>query len=178
MAWLACTVVWLASLPADAVEPTRADPPINVTPAAELRAADARRQRAMPAPAALATHPLADTRWHHQDDDGDTQVLHFAPQGRLTTSNPNDITPDNDRWSADAQGVVFSFNDGYARYEGRLQGHDRLTGTALNRQGRRWSWSATRLAAPSAAAVLAPSTDPAPVPKPVPAPGATPAPAR
>ena len=87
---------------------------------------------------------LSGTTWDYTDDDGDHYQITFHPQGRLSSTNPNDNTPDNDRWSQDQTSVKFSFNDGYSKYIGTVKTIDLIEGTASSVAGE-WIWELKRV---------------------------------
>lgn len=61
--------------------------------------------------------------------------------GRMTNSDPNDRSYDNDRWEAKGRDLMLRFNDGYAVYTGTLQRDGSLKGQARNVAGDSWPWT-------------------------------------
>lgn len=87
---------------------------------------------------------LADTVWFMNDldvEDPVDQVLTFHADGRMSTTNTRDTTPDNDRWQPAADGgIQFVFNGGFSTYTGRRVSPDRIEGTATNAKEHTWSF--------------------------------------
>ena len=70
--------------------------------------------------------------------------LIFHENGVLETTHPNDKTYDNDTWELDGEEIVIRFNDGYAVYRGTFSDRDTMAGTATNKVGESWEWTASR----------------------------------
>ena len=75
----------------------------------------------------------------------ETYDIALRAEGRLTTSDPVDKTPDNDTWRVNGKELIFSLNDGFSVYRGRLRASGQIEGDAKNVKGVRWRWSATRV---------------------------------
>ena len=103
--------------------------------------------------AAAATNPsavpdLSGSHWQLRFAAGDYQgdySITLAPGGKLISSNPQDNTPDNDRWEQHGSQVLLLFNDGFARFEGDWLPTQRLAGRASSPSARDWHWEAERL---------------------------------
>lgn len=77
---------------------------------------------------------LAGTRWHDTTNVNiSTKTYNFTPGGNIN-GNASDI------WKQDGRKVILEFTDGYARYEGTING-DQIDYTAHNKVN--FSWSAT-----------------------------------
>ncbi len=103
-----------------------------------------------PAPAAMPVAPdLSGSRWQLRFAAGSYQgdyAITLAPGGKLSSANPQDHTPDNDRWEQHGSDVLLLFNDGFARFEGQWLPTRRLAGTASSPSAGGWQWEAERLA--------------------------------
>jgi hypothetical protein len=91
---------------------------------------------------------LIDTRWiivYHAPNEGDREYyLIFHENGVLENTHPNDKTHDNDTWALEGSEIVIRFNDGYAVYRGTFSDRDAMAGTATNKVGESWEWTASR----------------------------------
>ena len=93
-----------------------------------------------------APRALAGTSWEIQIIDppeNERFVLTFVTDGVLRSNHPRDTTPDNDRWTATEDGVSFSFNDGYARYNARFTAEGTMEGEASNVTDAHWRFVLT-----------------------------------
>jgi hypothetical protein len=70
--------------------------------------------------------------------------LIFHENGVLETTHPNDKTYNNDTWALEGNEIVIRFNDGYAVYRGTFSDRDTMAGTATNKVGESWEWTASR----------------------------------
>ena len=75
----------------------------------------------------------------------ETYEIVFLAAGRLTTIDPMDRTPDNDTWRLKGEEVIFSLNDGFSVYRGKLHDGGQIEGHGKNVKGMTWRWSATRV---------------------------------
>ena len=73
-------------------------------------------------------------------------ILHR--NGVLENHHPNDITPADDRWSANGLKLTLRFNNSYAVYTAFQKEEGIIGGTAVNRTGDTWAWAAVRLPPP------------------------------
>ena len=80
--------------------------------------------------------------WDYTDDDA-TYQIEFAADGQLTTTHPNDATPDNDTWRQDRRKIHFEYNNGYSKYDGVMKTKDLIVGTAKN-SSMTWTWTMKR----------------------------------
>lgn len=88
---------------------------------------------------ATNAYNLLNSTWQYSDSDNDRRYnITFARKGKLKSTHPNDVTPDNDTWEQNGENVRFYFNDKYATYEGKFYGPDSIKGSAGNKQT---SWS-------------------------------------
>lgn len=93
---------------------------------------------------------LAETDWdlkQGEDFKGKKKesVLTFYENGKFTNHNPRSQTPDDEIWSVEGNQLTFSFNSGYATYIGTISNDgNQIAGTAHNKNGHKWSWTATR----------------------------------
>jgi len=90
---------------------------------------------------------LTGTTWTYSDDDGqgdEPYDIVFLPGEKTRSTNPADVTPDNDTWSQRGATVEFAFNDGYARYTGAFKNSNTITGRAVNEVGNEWNWKLVR----------------------------------
>ena len=91
---------------------------------------------------------LSGSRWQLRFAAGAYQgdySITLAPGGKLISSNPQDNTPDNDRWEQHGSQVLLLFNDGFARFEGDWLPTQRLAGRASSPSAGDWHWEAERL---------------------------------
>ena len=98
---------------------------------------------------AASTAPnLSGSRWQLRFATGAYQgdySITLGPGGKLSSSNPQDNTPDNDRWEQHGSQVLLLFNDGFARFEGDWLPTQRLAGRASSPSAGDWHWEAERL---------------------------------
>ena len=90
----------------------------------------------------------AGSRWHLRFAAGaylGDYSITLAPGGKLISSNPQDNTPDNDRWEQHGSQVLLLFNDGFARFEGEWLPTQRLEGRASSPSAGDWPWEAELL---------------------------------
>ncbi len=95
-----------------------------------------------------AAPDLSGSRWQLRFAAGAYQgdySITLAPGGKLISSNPQDNTPDNDRWEQHGSQVLLLFNDGFARFEGEWLPTQRLAGRASSPSAGDWPWEAERL---------------------------------
>ncbi len=59
----------------------------------------------------------------------------FAENGKIITTHPNEITPDNDVWTQHNRNIEFSFNNEYSIYKGKRIDLYRTEGKAINSIG-------------------------------------------
>jgi hypothetical protein len=83
---------------------------------------------------------LTASTWNYTDSDGDEYTITFLEGGKIKSTHPNDTTPDNDFWKQEGTVVKFSFNDAYSEYHGAFKNKNRITGTASNTKGKKWTW--------------------------------------
>jgi hypothetical protein len=96
--------------------------------------------------------PMVGTRWHVTFSD-EVKATHSLREKTLTFNDdftfsyagPNDNR--DETWEpVDADGVFrFHYNEKYATYEGRFVDGDTMQGTAHNKNGRSWTWTAKRV---------------------------------
>ena len=67
------------------------------------------------------------TTWQYTDEDSDYQIT-FSPNGKLTTTHPNDKTPNNDTWEQSGKTIRFWFNNKYSRYKGKMKNGNTIKG--------------------------------------------------
>lgn len=48
-------------------------------------------------------------------------------------------------WEANGNSVLFTVNDGYVTYKGKLTSETTMAGTAKNIKGKKWKWLAVRI---------------------------------
>ncbi len=87
---------------------------------------------------------FANSRWHYMDDQWEYDIT-FLENGKLSTTHPNDKTPENDSWEQTGETVKFYFNNKFSNYEGKIVGQNLMTGTAKNTKNKTWNWKATRM---------------------------------
>jgi len=61
-----------------------------------------------------------------------TYKITFKKNGVLSTTHPNDVTPDNDTWEQNRENITFWYNDKYSEYSGVRKGNT-ITGTGKNK---------------------------------------------
>jgi serine/threonine protein kinase len=93
------------------------------------------------APSLPFTGTLPGTIWKATDSDGDTSWFQFGANGVLTYQAGRGIRP-NGKWQQDGTGVSIDINDGFAILSGTISGK-KISGKALSRNGRNWTWEAT-----------------------------------
>ena len=69
----------------------------------------------------------------------------FGPEGELTSYNPRDHTPDDDRWERRGATVKLLINNGHVMYRGRFVDSERIEGEAVNVKGHRWPFALQRV---------------------------------
>ncbi|MEQ8786423.1 MAG: hypothetical protein RIC55_08990 [Pirellulaceae bacterium] len=84
---------------------------------------------------------LVGTRWRMSTSDDATDYIEFLANGRLRATDNTGTY--GGTWSQNGSTVAISIRGGFARVNATLQG-DSLVGTGSNRDGQRWSFSATR----------------------------------
>jgi len=93
---------------------------------------------------ASAPYELLNSTWQYSDSDNDRNYnITFARKGKLKSTHPNDVTPDNDTWEQNGENVRFFFNNKYATYEGKFYGKDTIKGSANNKLNT-WSFLLVR----------------------------------
>jgi hypothetical protein len=104
-----------------------------------------------PAPDASITAgaTLAGTTWEYRDSVKKKGFIEFRADGVLLYRYKSGYY-DSAHWEQQGQTVRIGFS--YADCVGQLEGNDRLEGTALNRAGKRWTWSARKTGKTIAAA--------------------------
>lgn len=96
---------------------------------------------------------LNETCWTYIDEE-DTYEICFDPSGRLVTTHPRDVTPNNDFWRQHGDIMEFEYNDEYAWYRGVIYGGDSIIGTAHNIVDKSWDFRMYRYAEPDTSTVL------------------------
>jgi hypothetical protein len=89
---------------------------------------------------------LEKTTWHYTDNGNDETTgydITFSKEGILTTTHPNDRTPNNDFWQQKGDSVFFQYNDQYSRYRGRIIHPGLIEGVAANDYSS-WDWKLER----------------------------------
>jgi hypothetical protein len=115
-----------------------------------------------PPPSAPSPPPpsIAGTSWAGSDSDGGDWTFSFRPDGRLSyklKSSAGDGT-----WKQDGNRVSLEINNNYAAFDGAIAG-ERMSGTASNVDGLRWTWTFQKQPAASQdPAEISPSSPPAP----------------
>jgi hypothetical protein len=74
---------------------------------------------------------IQNTTWTYTDHEKSYEVT-FKPNGKLSSTNPNEITPDNDFWEQDKDTVRFSYNNKYAWYAFKYSGAEVVKGVGRN----------------------------------------------
>ncbi len=87
---------------------------------------------------------LLGTTWKYSDKDKSYKV-EFGKKGKLKSTHPNDITPDNDFWKQSGNRLHFELNDGYAKYDGKIESSNLIKGTAKNSAKKSWKWTMKRI---------------------------------
>jgi hypothetical protein len=91
----------------------------------------------------LTETSLTGSTWKYIDED-DKYEITFGEDGKLITTHPNDVTPDNDIWSQDGALVHFEYNDGYSKYDGVMKSTNKILGEAKNSRTS-WAWKLKRI---------------------------------
>ncbi|MBU6324812.1 MAG: hypothetical protein KJS92_04930 [Bacteroidetes bacterium] len=67
----------------------------------------------------------------------------FLDSGNMKHKHPDDFTPTNDHWVILEKTMTMYINDSSATFAGTING-GKITGTAVNRKGETWKWTAVR----------------------------------
>ncbi|MCD8529261.1 MAG: hypothetical protein LRY27_04745 [Chitinophagales bacterium] len=79
------------------------------------------------------------TSWEYSDEDWTYQIK-FGKNGKLISTHPNDNTPDNDTWNQSRNQIHFEFNDGFSKYDGKMETIDLIIANGENTGG---TWECT-----------------------------------
>lgn len=94
-------------------------------------------------PAAPSVQQVEGTVWAGTDSDGDYYVYRFNANGLFGYTSPQrSFDGPTNTWSQAADQVTMSTDNGYSTYLGTIEG-DTISGTASNRRGQSWTWTAT-----------------------------------
>lgn len=85
---------------------------------------------------------LNGTTWIYSDKNW-TYEIKFLSNGKLQTTHPNDITPDNDYWTHTGNTIKFDYNDGYSEYTAVVHSMKKIKGKGKNVYGV-WNWEMKR----------------------------------
>lgn len=82
---------------------------------------------------------LEGTTWVFTSKDK-TYTVTFEKNGKLSSTHPNDNTPNNDTWVQDGMVLRFYFNNKYSTYTGKFVKANLIKGTATSKAGK-WTWN-------------------------------------
>lgn len=85
---------------------------------------------------------LGGTVWDGTDSDGMYEIYTFLPDGRISYTTPSG-SYDNGIWTQTGNHVHMTFNNGYATYDGTIEGAV-MKGSASNTAGKKWNWRLSR----------------------------------
>ena len=95
---------------------------------------------------------FVDTHWeieqHHPKTGKRVFTVFLHRNGVLENHHPNDTSPSDDRWSASGLELMLHFNNSYAVYTALQKEEGTVGGTAVNRTGDTWAWTAMKLPTP------------------------------
>ena len=84
---------------------------------------------------------VAGTRWTIQRENDEEQTIDFRAEGALLVDG---APSEGDGWRQEAEALFFSLGENFTQYVANLEDADRMEGTASDREGRHFSWTATR----------------------------------
>jgi len=87
---------------------------------------------------------ISESTWDYTDNDGAHYQITFQSNGKVKSTNPNDITNDNDYWNQNRRKIDFNFNDGYSKYSGKMKNLNLIVGKAKSVSGK-WNWEMKRI---------------------------------
>jgi hypothetical protein len=90
-----------------------------------------------------SVYQLMGTVWRYEDDEL-AYIITFDEQGKLVTTHPFDVTPQNDNWEQENAKLIFSYNNSFSVYEGTIVSESLIIGTAHNGE-HNWKWRAYRV---------------------------------
>lgn len=86
---------------------------------------------------------ISGTQWLYSDNVLEYKI-DFNKNGKITTTHPNDKTPDNDSWTQSGGEIYFQFNDGFSKYNGRMKSMTKIRGKASS-ENDNWNWTLTKI---------------------------------
>ncbi|MFB6343552.1 hypothetical protein ACE1ET_17645 [Saccharicrinis sp. FJH62] len=86
---------------------------------------------------------ISGTKWKYIDKDW-TYEITFNSDGSISSTHPNDKSPDNDKWIQNGLQIEIYFNDGYSKYFGKMQSLNKIKGTGSSSSGQ-WKWTLKRI---------------------------------
>ncbi|WP_396637394.1 hypothetical protein [Maribacter sp. R77961] len=86
---------------------------------------------------------LTGTTWEYTDEDW-TYKIEFLENEKIKTTHPNESTPHNDQWKQRKNKLKFEYNDGFAKYKGKIISIDLIEGVGSNGGGE-WEWEMRRI---------------------------------
>lgn len=87
--------------------------------------------------------PLLGTTWIYTDEDKSYEIT-FLKNNVLSTTNPNNNSPEDDSWKQTKKNVYIFYSKKYATYKGTMVSEDLIKGTAKNVQKLTWTWELKR----------------------------------
>lgn len=85
---------------------------------------------------------LGGSVWDGTDSDGMYEIYTFLPDGHIGYTTPSG-SYDNGIWTQTGNMVHMTFNNGYATYDGTIDGGV-MRGSATNTTGKKWNWTLRR----------------------------------
>jgi len=86
---------------------------------------------------------ISGTQWLYSDKYWE-YTIDFNKDGTISSTHPNDKTPDNDSWTQSGREIYFQFNDGFSKYNGSWKSKNKIKGKASS-ENDNWNWTLVKI---------------------------------